>query len=203
MKERPIIFSTESVRAILNGRKTQTRRAMNPQPSGLIFYDQTINWRSDGVWSRQDGGDNHFYLERLDDAMTPTEKYHAVGRCPFGIPDDRLWVREQYQHWKSGINMETTEVLYKADYNGINDPCYWENAPFMPRKFSRITLEITDVRCERIKSISEDDRFAEGYDSIGEYIDEWNRSNAKRGYDWESNPWVWVIEFKRVNGGAA
>ena len=175
---------------------------MNPQPSGLIFYDQTINWRSDGVWSRQDGGDNHFYLERLDDAMTPTEKYHDVGRCHFGIPGDRLWVRETYLVHECALSktIDESKIYYKADYitHQNCERMFWLSLLFMPYEYSRITLEITDVRCERIKSISEDDRFAEGYDSIGEYIDEWNRSNAKRGYDWEANPWVWVLEFKEV-----
>ena len=177
MKERPIIFSTESVRAILDGRKTQTRRAMKPQPSGLIFY-----------------------LERLDDA------YADVGRCSFGTPGDRLWVRET---WCEGN--PAGSIIYKAEefeedegipwhpsILGIEDR--WRSSMSMPREYSRITLEITDIRCERIKSISASDCLAEGYDSIGKYIDEWNRLNAKRGYDWESNPWVWVIEFKQVKG---
>ena len=71
----------------------------------------------------------------------------------------------------------------------------------MPRALSRITLEIADIRCERLKSISAGDCLAEGYESIGKYIDDWDRLNAKRGFGWESNPWVWVLEFKRVETG--
>ena len=75
---------------------------------------------------------------------------------------------------------------------------------FMPRWASRLTLEITNVRCERLHDQSRDDLFMEGYDSyfaLKDYMKAWDALNAKRGYGWDTNPWVWVIEFKKIEGG--
>jgi len=188
MKERPIIFSTESVRAILEGRKTQTRRVMNPQPD--IPSDYKFKHGYD------DGG---AYFEHI--FPTSTIKYYGIPfRCPFGAPGDRLWVREKWCYLE-----ESDTKWYRADISDDEMWAYdgfeWKSPMFMPRKFSRLTLEIVNVSCERIKSISAGDCLAEGYESIGKYIDEWDRLNAKRGFSWDINPWVWVIEFKRIENG--
>jgi hypothetical protein len=163
MKERPIIFSTESVRAILAGRKTQTRRVLKPQPDFTLAEPQ----------------------ERI---------------CPFGKPGDRLWVKERFTHYQRGIDMATTVVVYSADYDEFNQPYHWKSPMFMPRKYSRITLEIVNVRCEQILDMPREDVFAEGYATECDFVNSWNALNAKRGYSWDSNPYVWVLEFKRVEG---
>jgi hypothetical protein len=164
MKERPIIFSTDSIRAILEGRKTQTRRVIKPLPE---CFDVT-----------------------LQDML----RYF---KCHFGVPGDRLWVRETfYNHCPP----QKSTILYYARTDHQHYPVKWKSPMFMPRWASRITLEITDVRCERIQSISAEDCLAEGYESIGAYIDEWDRLNAKRGFSWDANPYVWVLEFKQVKG---
>ena len=172
MKERPIIFNTEMVKAILEGRKTQTRRVIKPQPSGIIL-----------VWEH----------------------------CPYGQVGDRLWVRETWNAghdgqslpvFKAGLSADLTKEL-EADelWSG------WKPSIHMPRWASRITLEITEIRVERLQEITEEDAKAEGcvkqikdgliFDSaIHEYSWLWDSLNAK--YPWESNPWVWVISFKGV-----
>ena len=164
-----------------------------------------IKWRSDGVWSKDDdsicGGDGQFYIERLDTNGKPTESYYRVGHCPFGVPGNRLWVRETFADIPETTpgNLHYRASASNADLHWFDEMGWkWQNAMFMPREYSRLTLEIVNVRCERIKSISAGDCLAEGYESIDKYIDEWDRLNANRGFSWESNPWVWVIEFKRI-----
>lgn len=184
VKERPILFSGPMVRAILEGRKTQTRRVKKPQPIDL------------GV-------------------------IHIVGqiKCPYGQPGDRLWVRETFcPDW-------CDEVIYRADDptgRAARDAGYshepkWKPSIFMPRWASRIDLEVVGIRAERLQEISEDDALAEGcepgggacsgpmdpveydgYTASDEFAALWDSINAKRGHSWESNPWVWVVEFKRV-----
>ena len=222
MKERPIIFSTESVRAILDGRKTQTRRVKNPQPLSYCGFKYGID--EDGEWYELHHYDNpqHPMVERI---------YPAKKLCPFGVRGDRLWVRETYVvRQLRTIPSLNKKVFYKADshwscdklkgtlvpLNESRNPSYclhaWKSPLFMPRKFSRLTLEITDVRCERLCEISWNDCIQEGTFQFHGYIDEhgirsegkrlfaemWNTTNTKRGFSWESNPWVWVIEFGRV-----
>jgi hypothetical protein len=184
------------VRAILDGRKTQTRRVINPQP----YYDTNPAGHNILIWKC--GGS----------ARTSQE---ISGYCPYGQPGDRLWVRETWEYFEDANSVEHT--IYKADnpdYSGK-----WRPSIFMPRWASRITLEIVNVRVERVQDISEGDARAEGfpitwdgkpYDPPSPEIDrwqgyggasfclKWNSINAKRGYGWDVNPWVWVVEFKRI-----
>jgi len=187
MKERPILFSGPMVRAILEGRKTQTRRVVKPQP---------------GCDPRDD--------EHLD-----------MGRCPYGQPGDRLWVREawhtderdlEYARAKHEDAMSDSPIYYRADPENDNAGCTWRPSIHMPRWASRITLEITRVRVERLQEISEKDAIAEGADPylhpvhpgreglrhVDGFRSLWESINGPGS--WDANPWVWVIEFKRVEG---
>lgn len=163
MKERPIIFSEELVRAILNGIKTQTRRVIK----GKL-------------------------------------------KNPYGEVGDYLWVREAFRE-------ENGKVFYRANNDNGGK---WKPSIYMPRKYSRILLKIKNIRVERVQDISVKDAIAEGVENplagykLGEvpppqdgvYLaDErtsfarlWNKINKTRGYDWDKNPFVWVIEFERV-----
>ena len=208
MKEKPILFSAEMVRAILAGRKTQTRRVIKPQPNGGI---RTTVFTSSGI----------------EDIHGREIKWaYEVG--------DRLWVRETWavvprfgQNGPIDIgrlnpNGDGDEgITWRANWN--NEKAYkWRPSIHMPRWASRITLEITDVWAERLQDISESDAQAEGMDRgdwtcpglsvcggpssechncmslIKDYAALWDKLNAKRGFGWDMNPWVWVIEFKRI-----
>lgn len=202
MAEKPIIFSGEMVRAILDGRKTQTRRIVNPpimnvwgqgvpncQPSHYCVYARIASYGEPDTWIK----------------------------CPYGKPGDLLWVRETWKYKDFGLNW--VKVKYRADseiikysfdkrqpFKGKNT-WNWQPSIFMPRWASRITLKITGVRVERLQDISEQDAIAEGckpwkgVPGDGErtarqaFVQLWNSINAKRGYSWGSNPWVWVVEF--------
>lgn len=181
MKERGMIFNGEMVRAILDGRKTQTRRVMKPQPDedGLA---KVIN----GPW---------------------VDTSERIYRCPFGVPGDRIWVRETFSPVPDHEEPAgCSAILYAADGNGPYGK--WVPSIHMPRWASRITLEITGVRVERLNDISECDAKAEGAPTeccvIGDKHFLGFRSLWKSIYgdeSWRSNPWVWVIEFKRIEGG--
>lgn len=209
MKERPILFSAPMVRAILEGRKTQTRRIVKPQPSQELLDDYAEIRRERNV--------------QKDDA----EMLSECLLCPYGVPGDRLWVRETLRrHRYAGAR---GGWLYSADNVQValpqNDPRVIEMRDWavykkgdscpsihMPRWASRITLEIADVRVERLQEISEADAEAEGltcrdglYATSGEvwqidprkaYRDLWKSLHGEGS--WAANTWVWVIEFKRV-----
>lgn len=161
MKERPILFGSEMVRAILDGRKTQTRRVMKPQP------DTTHN------------GEPYWHVGGLRVGHITNPESARVGnnplKCPYGKPGDRLWVRETWQQvsrFGDGQLRTITEpdscaggLLYAAT-NKKEEPPKWRPSIFMPRWASRITLEVTDVRVEGVQDISEEDAIAEG---IGEF----------------------------------
>ncbi|MGJ0478273.1 hypothetical protein ACR6AP_26820 [Klebsiella variicola] len=210
--ERGMIFNAEMVRAILDGRKTQTRRP--------IKWKQT---RFTEIGEREDGSKWPW----SEDAEHAFDFWHP---CPFGSFGDRIWVRETFQgplfdfdlmdsYCKDSTPFEKSEFcVYKAD--GVPAPefydaddelhCCWRPSIHMPRWASRILLEITDVRVERLKSISDRDALREGCNAAdmksGDCVaDVFARLWASiYGSDsWNANPWVWVIEFKRVEGGAA
>lgn len=175
MTERPILFNGDMVRAILRGQKTQTRRPVKPQP--------------DMVRPRK----------RFDDARWKSWS------CPLGKPGDRLWVRETFAYEPD------FGVAYRAD-EGDEFPGMerqkWTPSIHMPRALSRITLGITAVHPERVQDITEDEAIKEGVVDpvMGTYgmnpktvfRDLWNDIYAKTGFGWDANPWVWVINFKRV-----
>jgi len=189
MKERPILFSGAMVRAILAGTKTQTRRVINPQPEYV---------QADGRLLK---------LEEINAALWPTAIARLIPSCPHGAPGDSLWVRESLH-----CAHATNEALYTADNadvmrDGVEARWEWQRATLpsihMPRWACRLELKIAAVRVERVQDISDADARAEGVaKSEGVYRDHfsflWDSINAKRGVGWDVNPWVWVIEFTKV-----
>ncbi|WP_430434768.1 hypothetical protein [Methyloversatilis sp.] len=187
MAERPMLMSAPMVRALLAGTKTQTRRAVKPQPR--ILAGELLCWKDDAL---------------TDDQM-------AV-RCPYGQPGDRLWVREAFMHepadycWEASVSIpcRPASTVYRADFHESQPGEGWKPSIHMPRSLSRILLEITAVRVERLQDISHDDACAEGIESqkggaaacIERYRDLWKSINGPDS--WDANPWVWVVEFKRV-----
>jgi len=183
MKYLPIIMFADSVRAIQDGRKTQTRR--------VVKFP---------VWVSEDDK-LKLFIQKPPTGLALYENGRPVKRmmCPYGQVGDRLWVKET---WYSAFpNKE--DVIYKADkaHKALANPSCWQSPIFMPRWASRLTLEITDIRVERLQDMSDEDMIAEGLYDRYDYSKAqrvWNKLNAKRGFDWTSNPWVWVISFKDV-----
>ena len=212
MKERPILYSAPMVRAILAGKKTMTRRVIKPQP--IWVADPHVPFRTN---------------DADPDGIIP---------CPYGKPEDRLWVREAFRfaasldrHSPKNVGIKCLDAGYKTpwaptqyeadgarkgSWDGFNTPPVITTpgklrpSMFMPRWASRITLEITGVRVERLNDISEEDARAEGcsggHDSIPDYPYSatpnehflWIWESINGAGSWNSNPWVWVVEFKRV-----
>ncbi|MDZ0373591.1 hypothetical protein M2S12_24745 [Klebsiella pneumoniae] len=218
MKERGMIFNSEMVRAILDGRKTQTRRP--------IKWKET---RFTEIGEREDGSKWPW----SEDAEHACDFWHP---CPFGAVGDRIWVREAFRVHSRATDVAT--LVYKASErnswteqtrrvpvavcNKPVTPEKWTPSLHMPRWASRILLEITDVRVERLNAISEEDARAEGIidggclncgepepcgcanpepDATDAFAYLWQSIYGQD--NWNANPWVWVIEFKRVEGGAA
>ncbi len=225
VKERPILFSGLMVRAILDGKKTQTRRAINPLPCH---------------WAHPGGKEIGFtWKPHFGDGPTwPREEF--VKKCPYGQPGDLLWVRESAWYdrkvmkdigarcfyvdgkvkmertgdygWSIGGDVQAAaghlEELYRLNSSLVKKPSI-----FMPRWASRITLEVSKVRVERIQDMHHNDWRADFAPSSGQ-IDSalatfvgdknrrvmsehlWDSINAERGFPWSSNPWVWVVEFR-------
>ena len=215
MKEKPMIFSVPMVRAILEGRKSQTRRIINPDTWNPASSEFSGRFRL-GAYSDKIG--LQAYFEHLD-----TGNWFGT-KCPYGQPGDRLWVKENFSWY--GCEYDQSEVAYKADTD-YPPPCFpkWKSSRYMPRWASRITLEITGIRVERLQDISGQDAIAEGIDRIGgntsccpwrnyriseasemplhcstptrSYMTLWELLNGPGS--WDKNPWVWVIEFSRVD----
>jgi hypothetical protein len=206
-KETPLPFQPEMVQATLADRKDQTRRLkglheVNKEPDGWLV---TPTMAGD-TWAFIKGGT----ILRI--------------KCPYGQVGDRLWVRETAWYpppitdrmLRDGADT-WPKVFYSADGRNFDDlkEWGWKQKPsiFMPRWASRITLEITDVRVQRVQEISNNDAWAEGTDGVltqripncveeVDYIEPyhqlWNSINAKRGYGWDKNPWVWAISYKKL-----
>lgn len=251
MKERPILFNGEMVRAILDGRKTQTRRVIKPFTKGLEQNhpaDGEVKWGRDlepFQNEEMDGPSNYDQWWRWREW---SEDWNAIGQCPYGVPGDRLWVREAWCHkwdndgpiYNEDGDYDTTCVWYRADgvdvmkmdedcsqaFNKDGTPSSpWLPSIHMPRWASRILLEITDVRVQRLQDIEREEVYAEGVHGPGlvpaevfmlltqqptiesaeakflvdSFVDLWDSINAKRGFGWDVNPWVWVVEFRRVD----
>ncbi|HBS7339973.1 TPA: hypothetical protein MAQ44_001028 [Klebsiella pneumoniae] len=249
MTERGMIFNAEMVRAILDGRKTQTRRVMKVQPESnqlglLLITDST---------KRSDIGKYHW----AESNATGNHVRSKLFSSPFGAVGERIWVRETwatlgnedgcYVDWEDNLckgDERSAARIYRAsceqrpgDYGlwSIPNDAYWKPhtkehkfegawrpSIHMPRWASRILLEITDVRVERLNAISEEDARAEGIidggclncgepepcgcanpepDATDAFAYLWQSIYGQD--NWNANPWVWVIEFKRVEGGAA
>lgn len=201
MKERPVIFNGEMVRAILDGRKTQARR-----PVKFPFLDKNMG------------------CELAGNELVSEVRAGNYSNVPFGRIGDRLWVREAYQgplfeFDQMGTYLEDTSKFerpefceYRADggktpeyYDADDNLRYgWKPSIHMPRWASRILLEITAVRVERLQDISEADAIAEGGTKHFNIDWFWPLWASIYGVDsWNANPWVWVVEFKRVGGSDA
>ncbi|WP_234245231.1 hypothetical protein [Klebsiella pneumoniae] len=222
MKERGMIFNGEMVRALLSGRKTQTRR---------IIKDCTVG---------RDQISKFIQIEKKFIGCYPEDVPELIRECcPYGIPGDRIWVREAFRVHSRATDVATlvykasernswTEQTHRVPVAVCNKPATpekWTPSLHMPRWASRILLEITDVRVERLNAISEEDAEAEGIDMEALYDSQdcydciadhnmtgrptvtgafkylWESIYGKES--WKANPWVWVIKFKRVEGGAA
>ena len=214
IKERPILFSAPMVRAILDGRKTVTRRPVKPQPEvrmvDMIGPMLTFKNKRGGHW------------------LYPNAKQQIIEDCPYGQIGERLWVRETWYCDHNEVmrgpylkpdDLDVSEarddgtLVYAAD--GLTpyetDQPVWKPSIHMPRWACRILLEITDVRVERLQDISRADIRAEGLECPPElasddvspnyrdwYPAAWKALWNSTGGDWDANPWVWVVEFKRV-----
>lgn len=207
MKERGILFSAPMVRALLDGSKTQTRRvAKVPVDATDVRYWAPPSGRSQRGWA--DPGLNYW----TPDANGATVSNH-LGRCPHGQPGDRLWVREAWRSTGDGgrcndmppRDMQPHAVWYEAEGAPPADECAGKLRPgmFMPRWATRITLEITGVRVERLQDISSEDAEQEGVKCdmsprgfVDHYQGLWERINGPGS--WNANPWVWVVEFKKA-----
>lgn len=215
IEEHPILFNGEMVRVILDGRKTQTRRPVSPQPSSGVQWNPIV----------------------LNGYAGWTDGHGSPLHCPFGENGDQLWVRETWKMSSEGKHYHSGTMHLYVDYRAgrrsgwgqqqsefaINDNLShrawgkvaagrWRPSIHMPRWASRITLEVTAVRVERLQEISHDDALAEGIDPEAPYnnyatgsiyrdtfASMWDSIYAVRGYGWSTDPWVWVVEFKRAS----
>jgi hypothetical protein len=207
MKERPILFKGEMVSAILNGRKTQTRRIMKPQPEPCIDERGGHRWPSRPHQSM-------LHVENEMQNGAGGWEGLAGDACPYGQPNDRFWIREAWRTYKSLDTCKPSMIApgagiqYEALGTNIDHEDYLlgmgklRPSMFMPRWASRITLEITNIRIERVQEITGEEALREGcYGAISarnEFMELWDLINAKRGFGWDLNPWVWVIEFRRM-----
>ena len=214
-RSRPIIFDQESVRQILANSKTQTRRVVKPQPefAGVRSYER-------GKWARvisAGGRDEHDFfvpnpVASMGDYLPNTKNGPWIS--PYGDdPHDLLWVRETWA-------VEDASKLKLPEYCGGGNPDWiyyrdpvhigtgltWRSPIHMPRWASRITLRVTGVRVERVQEISELDCEAElgavpyslGDSAYPQFRERWEAINAKRGFGWDVNPWVWVVSFEVI-----
>ncbi|EJC6252865.1 TPA: hypothetical protein QHS69_002728 [Klebsiella aerogenes] len=229
MKERGMIFNGEMVRAILDGRKTQTRRIMKVQP-------EPSKSRPEDFWFSSKKLESMVHISDFAPGNSPIAVYHLFIQehcCPFGAVGDRIWVRETWARYN--IDQNSHDLAYRATTPADwPEEGRWRPSIHMPRWASRILLEITNVRIERLNAISPEDAESEGlertnftgfgdepglpsYPEPDVYFDplkkQWKEypPEAFAGLwesiygegSWKANPWVWVIEFKRVEGGAA
>jgi hypothetical protein len=198
--ERGIVFNADMVRAIRAGRKTQTRRVLFPQPG--IGKSTDLNM-SRAFGCELSGWDMPSYEGPPDPGW--------LRHCPFGIPGDRLWVREKF------VREGDREVRFRADRIESQDDGRWRNALQLRRCDARLVLEVTDVRVERLQAITAEDARAEGADwrdganSGNRWSETHLHSDIRLAYrilweslhgpdSWSVNPWAWVISFKRLVG---
>lgn len=216
MKERPILFSAPMVVAIREGRKTQTRRIVTPQPERTQEHVACIKLKSEHVDIRHPPGwrwRDLFVSDELPSSFAGHMRHHS----PYGQPGDRLWVRET---WCVGRGYDgvaprdlphpETGLRIKLHHLAASEKPSWAGqtrvAIHMPRWASRITLAVMSVRVERLQDITEEDAKAEGVDARPAFTGRvshrvtfqrlWDGINGNRGFSWASNPWVWVVGFE-------
>lgn len=235
IKERPILFTADMVRAILDGRKTQTRRIIGSPSSFCCDCNRDVGVPKDGLvlWTDPATG----YPRDINDPRwlwQPAGLYDQCcgcdgpfWKCPFGVSGDRLYVREccsiSSETMPIGGSIKNREPDWRAWYRADNDRPTWAETKWrpsihMPRWASRILLEVTDVRVERVREITYPDVLADfcpdgitaermlatftGRKFQTEWCQQfWDSINASRGYGWAANPWVWVVSFKVIEGG--
>jgi len=234
VKEKPILFNSEMVRAILDGRKAQTRRVIKPQPQPYLLGDvrqpawfwSSTNW-SAGMSYADMAAAEICRIAWTEAPLTPYDQHPLTRYAPYHV-GDRLWVRESIR-----VDKDCSAILYVADqarvFRGKHFVGYayypqdwpWKHSVlssrFMPKWATRIWLEVTGVRAEQVQDIIHNDILAEGWncrddlpwaegptDALRWFITLWDSINAKRGFGWDTNSWVWVYEFKRMEtpGGA-
>lgn len=248
-KERPILFSGPMVRAIMEGHKTQTRRILAPQPEVVdtraIYGVNCYQW-----------GKRQFWPPGVESASKPGTAHphswggwHHLNLCPYGVPGDRLWIKETYfidhiDYLRGPLPKERPAahsggdlIYYRADgecCEQIPECCCaevggtkWRSPRFMPRWASRGDLELVNARLQRLQNITEEDAKAEGVESDLDVLARlshlrgasaakavpsrlltarenfaraWDDINGKRA-PWASNPWVWAVTFRRIEGG--
>lgn len=212
MSIKPILFNTPMVRAILDGRKSCTRRIVKSQPQGRLCY--TFAGGNCGTWgypsktAYENWGDEYKLPEDITD-----EELKRRWNPPYHT-DDILYVRET---WCKGIE----RYIYRADYSdtekfyrgGKEIEMKWHPSIHMPKGAARIWIKVTNVRVERLQEITETQAQSEGCNSglltgactaRGQFEDLWNSTIKKSDldyYGWSANPWVWVIEFERCERG--
>jgi hypothetical protein len=200
MKERPILFTTEMVRAVEEDRKFKTRRVIKPTMTAPRIAPLRMEpWLIDGEQQTDDDG------APLWAGFHPGYPGEAKWfSCPYGQPGDRLWVRETFYQNGAG------DFIYRANYDAGTfnyDLKGWRPSIFMPRAASRLLLEVVSVKVERVGDITVEDCKAEGMHLEPgrdtehlktDFRTLWDTINAKRGYPWKMNPWVWVVAFKRI-----
>lgn len=227
IKERPILFSGPMVRALLEGRKTQTRRVIKDVPTYPHLGRPIMDWPLSAVYQE----DGRFWLDVQTDV---DDNSHKELVCPYGQPGDRLWVRETWGtlEWMTVIGPPRLreEIVYRAGPHPFGQDVphgwaagkdKWRPSIHMPRSASRLTLDVTDVCVERLQEITEAQAKAEGafateiygegvtpgvltsapprIDHIDNFRELWEKLNGPRGYGWNVNPWVWVVSFKVLN----
>ncbi len=203
MTEHPILFSAPMILAILDGRKTMTRRIVKPQPRRALAPISISAWEP-GVTAFKPG-DFGVYREGTPIGRWGLESV-IKGRYKKG---DLLWAKETWAIVKDDDDRD--KRIYKADgvigsaaYRGVDFGARtyygpWKSSIFMPRRESRITLEVTaDERIERLQEITEWDAYNEGFNEIGEFHAFWDSLNAKSGHGWDVNDYVRVIALKRI-----
>lgn len=223
-KERPVLFSGPMVRAFLEDRKGKTRRVIQPQPPA----EEAVRQKSGSgySWIPPSGRIPHWRPAGPVWAVRELMGREPELRCPYGAPGDRLWVRETWALEDCGEDGK--RVVWQADraaawamprselgetYYLPSDhaPDRWRPSIHMPRWASRLTLEVTDVRVERLQAVSADDAVDEGINPstvpgvgsdasiIAAFHQFWDSINGERpGCSWEANPYVWVVSFRRL-----
>ena len=229
-KERPIIFSSEMIRAILDNRKRQTRRVVKFRTkSAKLFGQQQEHFELKSAYPAREKGWIFWSSDSPGLAEFTKRAYSDGITSPYGEPGDRLWVKEAWYTSKKYDPLPPAKFPVEAKtifrYLGSRAKPEWagrtRSARFMPRWASRITLEIVNVRVERLQDVSDDDAKAEGFEYYGEtlfkdygeilaehtaiykYASYWDLLNARQGFLWKSNPWVWMIEFRMLGPAEA